>query len=135
MQSRPDPSFAPVNGPAPSPDEDDHLTIKKLKTQHSHSLGLCAPTPFTPIQQIISTPPLVQVQPAIPTPPTQIPIVDLEVSHDEQGLHSDVLDLLVNSFTNPEQPFSFTPIPEATFVAPAIAEQPTNDPAEPPRVE
>ena len=37
MQSRPAPSSAPVSGPTPSPDEDDHLTIKKLKTQHSHT--------------------------------------------------------------------------------------------------
>ena len=34
MQSRPTPSSTPVSGPAPSLDEDDHLTINKLKTQH-----------------------------------------------------------------------------------------------------
>ena len=85
---------------APSPDEDDHLTIKKLKTQHLQSSSSRAPTPSTPIQPIISTSPPVQVQTTIFTPPTQTLVVDLEESDDEQGLHSDVLDLLVNSFAN-----------------------------------
>ena len=39
MQSRTAPSSALLSGPTPSPDEDDHLTIKKLKTQHSQSSG------------------------------------------------------------------------------------------------
>ena len=62
MQSIPIPNSAPVSGPAPSPDEDDHLIIKKLKTQHLQSSGLLAPTP--------SAPPLAQVQTVVSAPPT-----------------------------------------------------------------
>ena len=120
MQSRPAPSSTPVSGPTPSPEEDDHLTIKKLKTQHSQNSGLRTLTP--------STPPPIQVQTTISAPPTQTPLVDLEESDNEQGLHSDVLDLLVNSFASSKQPSSSVSIPAATSVAPKIAEQPTNNP-------
>ena len=34
------PSAVLKSGPAPSPDEDDHLTIKKLKVQHSQGSDL-----------------------------------------------------------------------------------------------
>ena len=90
--------------------------------------------PFTLIQLIISIPLLVQVQPTIPAPPTEILVVDLEESNDEQGLHTDVLDLSLNSLSNSEQPSSSTPILKDTPVAPEINEKPTYDPTEPPKV-
>ena len=94
-------SAASVSGLAPSPDEDDHLTIKKLKTQHSQGSVLHASTPS------------IQVQPAIFTSPRAL-IVDLGESDDEQGLHSELLDQLVESITNvlapSEQPHSSAPI-------------------------
>ena len=127
VQSRLVPNSAPVNGPASSPDEDDHLTIKKLKTQHLQSSISRASIPSTPSPS--------QVQTTVSAPPTQTPTVVLEESDDEQGLQSDVLDLLVNSITNSEQPFSSTPIQEVTLVPLEIAEQPMNDTAEPPRAE
>ena len=54
------PSTVLVSGLAPSPDEDDHVTIKRLKIQHSQGSGLHVPTSLTPIQ------PPIPVQPAIP---------------------------------------------------------------------
>ena len=78
MQSRPVPSSAPMNGPAPSPDEDDHFIIKKLKTQHLQSSSSRAPIPSTPSPS--------QVQTTIFAPPTQTPTVVLEEFDEEQGL-------------------------------------------------
>ena len=62
-------------------------------------------------------------------------MVDLKESDEEQGLQSYVLDLLVNSVTNSEQPTASTSIPEVAPVATIIIEQPVEDPAEQPRAE
>ena len=82
-----------------------------------------------------STPPPAQVQATIYAPPTQTAVVDLKESDDEQGLHSDVLDILANSIASSEQASFSGSIPEATTVAQEIVEQPINYPIEPPKVE
>ena len=60
------PSSTTMSGYPPSCDEDDHLTIKKLKTQHFQSSGPHAPTSPTLVQ------PSVPVQSAIPAQPASL---------------------------------------------------------------
>ena len=77
-----------------------------------------------------SIPPPAPIQATTSAPPTQTPTIVLEESNDEQGLQSDVLDLLLHSTTNPEQPYTSAPIPEVASVAAEIVEQTINDPVE-----
>ena len=62
-------------------------------------------------------------------------MVDLKESDEEQGLQSYVLNLLVNSVTNSEQPTASTPTPEVAPVTIDITKQPNEDPAKQLRVE
>ena len=73
------------SGLAPNPDEDDHLTIKILKIQHSQGSGLHALTSHTPVQPPKPVQSVAPVQSAIPTsfPPI---IMELEDSDEEQSL-------------------------------------------------
>ena len=71
------------SGPTPSPNEDDHLTIKMLKVQHSQGSGLQVQTPAQP-----ST--LIQ-----PTVPASSPTVNEE--QDLRGLKTNFLSKLSSS--------------------------------------
>ena len=72
-----------------------------MQSSSSHIL-----TPSTPSSALIQT--------SNPAPKTQIPIVDLEESDEEQGLQSDVLNLLVKSATTSEQHTVSVPTPDVT---------------------
>ena len=80
MQSRLAPNSVIVSGPTRSCDEDNHLTIKKLRTQELQSSGSHALAP--------STPHPIQVQTVISTSLTQTQIVHLKESDDEQGVYT-----------------------------------------------
>ena len=92
------PISALMSGYSPSPDEDDHITIKKLKTQHLQSSDLhalaslfLAPTPIQLSRSVQST---IPVQPAISTP-SLATIVELEDSDEEQGLRGFRTNILI----------------------------------------
>ena len=83
VSTNPSPQNAATNL-APSPDEDDHLTIKKLKVQHSIQ---------TPIQP--SQPQLAQI--ATSTPEI-MNLDDFDKVHDLQGLRTSIFNKFPSLF-------------------------------------
>ena len=81
----------------------------------------------TPHILTLSTPSSVPIQ-TINSPKKQVPIVDLEDSDEEQGLQSNVLNLLVNSATNAEQLTASTSTPKVAPVIVDISKQPNEGP-------
>ena len=76
------PSVALKSGLAPSPNEDDHLTIKRLKVQHSQGSGLHALTFPTFVQPPKPVQPAVPIQFSIHTSSPAI-IMDIEDSDEK----------------------------------------------------
>ena len=88
------------SGQNPSPDPDDHLTLKKLKASHSQeskSQSHISVQTLTPVQPNLNTQPIpsqsVNTQPnlcqsTIPStiPTSHLEVVDIEDSDEEQGL-------------------------------------------------
>ena len=113
-------SASSKGGLAPSPEEDDHLTIKKLKTQNAQSPNPLTHTPSIPSSIPVQITPSASVHTTKTTPQTQIPVVDLD-SDEEQGLQSNVLNLLANP--QPAKSSAVQPRAKQTLVAePPIAE-------------
>ena len=112
----------------PSPDEDDHLTIKKLRTQHFQSSGPYAPASLTLVQ------PSRPVQLAIPaqlsiSTPFLATIVELEDSDEEQGLQGLRTNIFNKISSSVQVLVTSTPARPKQSKQPA-AEQITNQVAE-----
>ena len=99
-------SAAMKSGPTPNPDEDDHLTIKRLKFQHSQSSGLSSfssvqtPSPIQPTTHVQSTIPSI-ILASFPV------VVDIEDSDEEQGLQVSIFDKI----SSPSIQTTITPTP------------------------